>query len=459
MTGAGQNPQDEVLRLRAELKRARREVRQLRRVAESAEQLGIQSKRAMMRSNEALHTTIESQNKMAISLRDAKRLAEEANESKSRFLATMSHEIRTPMNGVIGSLELLRTSELDQDQTKLAELMDGSAKALLNIINDVLDFAKVEEGNVLIESIKFNLSECIESVVAQESYSALKKGVSIGIDLDDELPSVVMGDPYRLRQVLTNLISNAVKFSPNGHVQISALSSQQGERDLVQFTVQDSGIGIEKQALARIFEPFTQADSSTTRVFGGTGLGLSICKGLVELMGGQLSVESELGKGSCFRFNCFLSRGKPVGTGRTGKELTKPAPGNRFAGTLLVVDDNPINRLIAERMVMHLGCEVKTASNGLEALQAVQERPFDMILMDCSMPVMDGYKATSAIRALSGRSSKTTIVAMTAYAMTGDREKCLAAGMEDFLTKPMKLSDLEDLLARHLGVPDSKESA
>ncbi|OPY12698.1 MAG: Autoinducer 2 sensor kinase/phosphatase LuxQ [Syntrophus sp. PtaB.Bin001] len=420
-------------------------------------------------ANQRLRRSIEQSRQLAIK-------AESANRAKSEFLANMSHEIRTPMNGILGFLELLQKEEgLTDRQHQYVSTALASGETLLQLVNDILDFSKIEAGKMEIAVTPLDLADLVKEVMEFFKSQAQLKGIELSCHMESEIPSSLHGDPVRLRQVLVNLLGNAVKFTEKGKITLSVSLEEEAERTaLLRFEVQDTGVGIAPDAISRIFNAFAQEDGSTTRQYGGTGLGLAIVSQLVPMMGGKIEVESTQGRGSTFRFTARLE--KP-----DTREATVPHPSplptppavmeerekmKPFASfRILLVEDNPVNQTLSAAMLEYFGCSADVADDGLEALEKVAANQYDLILMDCQMPRMDGYEATAAIRkqeaeyGTGGKFRHTPIIALTAHALEGDREICLTAGMDDYLSKPFKADELRSVLSRWLNPVRKNEAA
>jgi PAS domain S-box-containing protein len=400
----------------------------------------------------ALYHDVTERNRAVVELAVARDKAVEASNLKSAFLANVSHEIRTPMNGVIGMTELLLDMGLTGEQREVAEQVARSGEQMLAIVNDILDLSKIETGHLELDLCDFDLHEAIKETCSAAGAQARAHSLRLEMQIDSDVPRRVHADGRRLQQVLLNLVVNAVKFTSAGTVAVRVSATPTPlHSTMVRFEVVDSGIGIDPASLARMFEPFTQADVSTTRIYGGTGLGLAIARELVEMMGGTISAESEPGRGSTFRFELELAAPVAADT-RAAQTGQQPASAPDFWADpplVLVAEDSQINQIVAARALERCGCRVHVVCDGQQALQALQARQFDAVLMDCQMPEMDGYQATAELRILEHATGQhVPVIAMTAHAMDGDRERCLDAGMDDYITKPMRYTDLADTLRR-----------
>ncbi len=407
-------------------------------------------------------------------LESALSTAREATQLRSRFLANISHEIRTPMNGVLGMTDFLLATPLSSEQQEFAESIKRSSDALLALINDILDLSKIEAGKLRLDRVPFQLEATLAELASQFAAEARLKGLEFVSNVPSDLPRVVVGDPGRLRQVLRNLLGNALKFTDRGVIGVRAeLLNEATNVIQVRFTVHDTGIGMPADQQSRLFESFTQGDGSSTRRHGGTGLGLAISKQLVELLGGEIGVASEPGEGSRFWFTASFGKAAPgeisaprpaarVAAVTQAARAVAPAPKRPAAQSpvaiqshlrVLLAEDNEINQRITLRLLEKLGVAADAVVNGREAVQALEKRKYDLVLMDCQMPDMDGFEATAIVRSREGSTHRTPICALTANAMEGDRERCLAAGMDDYISKPVGLEKLQKAVDRWVHRP------
>ncbi len=393
-----------------------------------------------------------------VALRRAKEAAEESARAKGIFLATMSHELRTPMNGVLGCTQLLQDTSLTDQQRELIETMHRSAEALLTLVNDILDFSKIEAGKMTLEVANVNLRGLIHDVTTLTEGLAAHKGLTLSVEIESGVPEEFRGDPIRLRQILFNLVGNAIKFTQQGGVTIAvAVKSELSEntdRVVLHWSVRDTGIGLTSEQQAQLFKAYAQAEASTSRRFGGTGLGLMICRQLVELMGGTILVSSQFGEGSTFSYTtnllpAILREARALSAGTAQSIFSE----QKIPKRVLVADDNEINQVVACKFLQKLGCQVEVARTGREAVEAITRTTYDIVLMDCEMPEMDGYEATREIRRREeGALNHLPIMALTGHASDEDAQKCRQAGMDKVVTKPLTLpalrAGLQELL-RH----------
>ena len=386
----------------------------------------------------------------------AEEMAQAANRAKSEFLANMSHEIRTPMTGVLGMIDLMRLTELSAQQNEQLEMARSSAASLLSLLNDILDLSKIEAGRLELSPVAFSIRRCVADAARVFDASVREKGLELVVQVDESVPDVLVGDPLRLRQVLVNLVGNAVRFTDRGCVSVRVgLESQTGSEAVLHARVTDSGVGIPAEKHRLIFDPFRQADGSTARRYGGVGLGLTISARLVELMGGQIRVDSEPGKGSTFCFTVRVTHASEEAKSQLARasRATTPAPELKGSGDrslrILLAEDTVVNQRLVAQLLKKDGHDIVVVANGRETVAAALGSEFDVLLMDIQMPIMDGFEATAIIRqAEQGHGRHIPIVAMTAHTMKGDEEKCIAAGMDDYLSKPIDFGDLRAMLQK-----------
>ena len=380
--------------------------------------------------------------------REAKEAAEAADQAKSELLATVSHELRTPMGAIISMAELLQQTALDETQKKYASTLHQSARSLLTVLNDILDFSKLDAGRFELDTAPFDLHDLVQSVAQGLQARASERGLASGLDIGATCPRFVKGDATRIRQILTNLVDNALKFTSEGSVRLHVSARETNSSFMLRFDVSDTGIGLDHEGQERLFEPYIQAGSTTATQYGGTGLGLSIAQRLVLLMGGEIGCESEVGQGSMFWFAIAAERAE------SSQKAKEAQPTRRLQGHLLVVEDNAVNRMLIGAYLDEFGLTYEMVETGASAIMALASNSYDLVLMDIMMPELDGVQTTQRCRLLHGPAAEVPIIALTAKAMKGDREKFLASGMNGYVSKPIRGRELHAALAPFLALDE-----
>ena len=380
--------------------------------------------------------------------REAKEAAEAADQAKSELLATVSHELRTPMGTIISMAELLQQTALDETQKKYASTLHQSARSLLTVLNDILDFSKLDAGRFELDTAPFDLHDLVQSVAQGLQARASERGLASGLDIGATCPRFVKGDATRIRQILTNLVDNALKFTSEGSVRLHVSARETDSSFMLRFDVSDTGIGLDHEGQERLFEPYIQGGSTTATQYGGTGLGLSIAQRLVLLMGGEIGCESEVGQGSMFWFAIAAERAE------SSQKAKEAQPTRRLQGHLLVVEDNAVNRMLIGAYLDEFGLTYEMVETGASAIMALASNSYDLVLMDIMMPELDGVQTTQRCRLLHGPAAEVPIIALTAKAMKGDREKFLASGMNGYVSKPIRGRELHAALAPFLALDE-----
>lgn len=419
----------------------------------------VRDENAELKGYVAIRFDITEKKALLLKIESAREAAVIADQAKTQFLYTMSHEIRTPLNGIIGMISLLQETELTADQREYSETISRSGTTLLTIINDILDFSKIEAGKMDLEEVEFDVKCYLSELIKPFQHTAQKKDISLKFECMD-YPNAIVGDDGKMGQIVSNLVSNAMKFTKKGGVIIRVDCKDRDDKTAVTISVHDSGMGIPKEAQARMFQAFSQAEKTTSRNYGGTGLGLSISKRLVELMQGKISFESELGKGTTFKVELLLRKGKELTLMQNQVQCQGQLQNQiqKITGRILVAEDNSTNQLVLSRMLDKWGCKYHMVGNGNEVIDAMREGKFDLILMDCQMPEMDGYQATRNIRNSQSLDQEIPIVALTANVVQGDQQKCQEAGMNEYLSKPIDRTALKSVLLKYLAAEEKVTS-